>query len=77
MFYPYEGYRSVTPLDAARVNRTIYEVKQNKIPGYQVDGSFLDARDASVRAAALLHYAYRPYLTSKWFLYQLCAVQHV
>ena len=22
-FYPYEGYRSVTPLDAARVNRTI------------------------------------------------------
>ena len=23
MFYPYEGYRSVTPLDAARVNRTI------------------------------------------------------
>ena len=24
MFYPYEGYRSVTPLDAARVNRTIF-----------------------------------------------------
>ena len=23
MFYPYEGYRSVTPLDAARVTRTI------------------------------------------------------
>ena len=23
MFYPCEGYRSVTPLDAARVNRTI------------------------------------------------------
>ena len=23
MFYPYEEYRSVTPLDAARVNRTI------------------------------------------------------
>ena len=23
-FYPYEGYRSVTPLDAARVNRTIF-----------------------------------------------------
>ena len=23
IFYPYEGYRSVTPLDAARVNRTI------------------------------------------------------
>ena len=22
MFHPYEGYRSVTPLDAARVNRT-------------------------------------------------------
>ena len=22
MLYPYEGYRSVTPLDAARVNRT-------------------------------------------------------
>ena len=22
--YPYEGYRSVTPLDAARVNRTIF-----------------------------------------------------
>ena len=22
MFYPYEGYRPVTPLDAARVNRT-------------------------------------------------------
>ena len=22
MFYPYEGYRSVTPLDAARVNKT-------------------------------------------------------
>ena len=21
MFYPYEGYRSVTPLDAARVNK--------------------------------------------------------
>ena len=25
MFYPYEGYRSVTPLDAARVNRTIFD----------------------------------------------------
>ena len=24
MFYHYEGYRSVTPLDAARVNRTIF-----------------------------------------------------
>ena len=24
MFYPYEGYRSVTPLDAASVNRTIF-----------------------------------------------------
>ena len=24
IFYPYEGYRSVTPLDAARVNRTIF-----------------------------------------------------
>ena len=24
MFYPYEGYRSVIPLDAARVNRTIF-----------------------------------------------------
>ena len=24
MFYPYEGYRSVTPLDAARVNRTVF-----------------------------------------------------
>ena len=24
MFHPYEGYRSVTPLDAARVNRTIF-----------------------------------------------------
>ena len=25
MFYPYEGYRSVTPLDAARVNRAIFQ----------------------------------------------------
>ena len=24
MFYPYEGFRSVTPLDAARVNMTIF-----------------------------------------------------
>ena len=24
MFYPYEGYRSVTPVDTARVNRTIF-----------------------------------------------------
>ena len=24
IFYPYGGYRSVTPLDAARVNRTIF-----------------------------------------------------
>ena len=24
MCYPYEGYRWVTPLDAARVNRTIF-----------------------------------------------------
>ena len=24
MFYPYERYRSVTPLDAARVNWTIF-----------------------------------------------------
>ena len=24
IFYPHEGYRSVTPLDAARVNRTIF-----------------------------------------------------
>ena len=34
MFYPYEGHRSVTPLDAARVNRKyilvyIYEVYIN------------------------------------------------
>ena len=27
MFYPYEGYRSVTPLDAARVNRTLSDCK--------------------------------------------------
>ena len=26
MFYPYEGYRSVTPLDGARVNRTIFHI---------------------------------------------------
>ena len=24
MLYPYEGYRSVAPLDAAKVNRTIF-----------------------------------------------------
>ena len=24
IFYPHEGYRSVTPLDAARVDRTIF-----------------------------------------------------
>ena len=24
IFYPHEGYRSVTPLDAALVNRTIF-----------------------------------------------------
>ena len=33
MFYPYEGYRSVIPLDAARVNRTIFHM-------YEVVGSF-------------------------------------
>ena len=26
MFYPYETSRSVTPLDAARVNRTIFHI---------------------------------------------------
>ena len=26
MFYPYEGYRSVTPLDAARVNTVVARV---------------------------------------------------
>ena len=27
MFYPYEGYRSVIPLDVARVNRTLAKNK--------------------------------------------------
>ena len=30
MFYPYEGYRSVTPLDAARVNRTILYIYKDR-----------------------------------------------
>ena len=30
MFYPCEGYRSVAPLDAARVNRTILFVRVRK-----------------------------------------------
>ena len=37
MFYPYEGYRSVTPLDAARVNRTIFHIFhifQNLFPNF-------------------------------------------
>ena len=32
MFYPYEGYMSVTPLDAARVNRTI--LHNHSVHGY-------------------------------------------
>ena len=32
MFYPYEGYRSVTPLDDARVNRTIFH--NHSLHGY-------------------------------------------
>ena len=31
MFYPYEGYSSVTPLDTARVNRTIFHHNYKKI----------------------------------------------
>ena len=31
MFYPCEGYRSVTPLDAARVNRTIFHKKLKNV----------------------------------------------
>ena len=34
MFYPYEGYRSVTPLDAARVNRTIFH--NHSVHGYYI-----------------------------------------
>ena len=34
MFYPYEGYRSVTPLDAARVNRTIFH--NHLVHGYYI-----------------------------------------
>ena len=29
MFYPYEGYRSVTPLDAARVYKKFYKKLKN------------------------------------------------
>ena len=32
MFYPYVGYRSVTPLDAAMVNRTI--LHNHSVHGY-------------------------------------------
>ena len=31
MFYPYEGYRSVAPRDAARVNKTIFHNHSCKI----------------------------------------------
>ena len=34
MFYPYEGYGSVTPLDAARVNRTIF--RNNSVHWYSI-----------------------------------------
>ena len=34
MFYPYERYRSVTPLDAARVNRTIFH--NHSAPWYYI-----------------------------------------
>ena len=34
MFYPYEGYRSVTPLDAAGVNRTISH--NHSVHGYYI-----------------------------------------
>ena len=31
VFYPYEGYRSVTPLDAARVNRTSLKIEAEHV----------------------------------------------
>ena len=33
-YYPYEGYRSVTPLDAARVKRTIFN--NQSVHGYYI-----------------------------------------
>ena len=36
MFYPYERDRSVTPLDAARVNRTIFHTIIKELPVIRV-----------------------------------------
>ena len=43
MFYPSEGYRSVTPLDAARVNRTILGYRSvTPLDAARVDRTILD-----------------------------------
>ena len=41
MFYPYEGYRPVTALDAARVNRTIFH--NHSVHGYYI--TLIQGRD--------------------------------
>ena len=59
MFYPYGGYRSVTPLDAARVNRTIvhdHSVHWNYITLVECRGIKKGTQDSllSWRTASLL-----------------------
>ena len=47
MFYPPEGYRSVTPLDAARVNRTILGYRSvTPLDAARVDRTILDLNNA-------------------------------
>ena len=50
MFYPYERYRSVTPLDAARVNRTIF--RNHSVHWYYITlikGRYYIKHDINVR----------------------------
>ena len=55
MFYPYEGYRSVTPLDAARVNRTIFH--NHSVHWYYVTlikGRYYIEHDINGRASEII-----------------------
>ena len=49
MFYPYEGYRYVTPLDAARVSRTIFH--EHSVHVTLIEGRVYIKHDIIIRHA--------------------------
>ena len=58
MFYPYEGFRSVTPLDAARVNMTIF--RNHSVHCYYIRFTLIKGMDYIKHGINVRHYEQNP-----------------